>query len=1025
MLLIFTKQKRVRFGKEDVHQITKGAARFSQNPTMGSVNYDDETRSTISDHGDIGNVDFANDGPFYEYHPGNEGPIIISVPFPLVEGKPQFLAVGETTFNSITIKNTTTDAVTLWSVEIYDSKPKDSFTLSVMEPPSHGSDEEYIRSFVESFSLEDRTLQAGKTLTIWLSCKAMIKGLHTTAVHFNVDDDRIERMGFIMAEDKISRSLTSNRPYNRPRRNKPLLPRIFSPGGDNVGVKIIRGSRPAKASGRVYRYKLPEYPIPKNVRDMLESKTTPDSLIGGLSRTSYVSFFKTLLIMEEIKLEDDMRTYDMQSVVLKRKYGCLALEVPGLAERRPSLVCGDFILAKPTYQKEDMSALYKGHILRVEAEEVHLSFHDDLHSYHAEGDRYDVQFEYNRLGMRRLYQAIEAAGKLDTELLFPEFSSNSRCIETSPLVPISCKLNEEQMSSVEMILGCKGGPPYVVHGPPGTGKSVTLTEAILQLYTTRRNTRMLVCAPSNSAADNILEKLVMENAEKIRKGHMLRLNAQARSLEDIRSDYLEFCCIDEEERIFNCPIFEQLVKYRIVISTYASASLLYAEGLQAGHFTHIFLDEAAQASEPETMIPISHFYRRDTTVVLAGDPVQLGPVIFSKDAESYGLGKSYMERLCECRFYKEGDQNYVTKLVRNYRCHKKILFLPSELFYKGDLISCKEEDTLYPSTWKELLPNAEFPVLFLGVQGFDEREGNNPSWFNRIEVSEVVEIIMNLIEKGLRSQDIGVITPYRQQVLKINRALETFVKSDIKVGTVESFQGQEREVIIISTVRSTIKHNETDKRHCLGFLSNPRRFNVAITRARSLLIVIGNPHIICKDEHWNKFLWHCADNDSYKGCFLPEKEEIVDVGSEGEQYNNWNGGEQTSFDDWRANEKNNLGGDNWGEYPTQTPAAAEADNWGDYSTQTSDNWGEYPTQTSDNWGKYPTEAPSGPDNWGEDLTQGAAADNWGLDSIQGAAADNWGKDLKQIPIGGAAAADNWGEHAPTGGSTSGKDDDNW
>lgn len=448
--------------------------------------------------------------------------------------------------------------------------------------------------------------------------------------------------------------------------------------------------------------------------------------------------------------------------------------------------------------------------------------------------------------MRRLYQASEAAGKLETDFLFPEFSSIERHIETCPLVPYSCNLNEEQLSSVEMILGCKGGPPYVVHGPPGTGKSVTLTEAILQLYKTRRNSRMLVCAPSNSAADHILEKLVLQRAVEIRKDNILRLNAAARSVNDIKSEYLDFCLMNEEDMTFNCPIFEQLIRYRIIISTYTSASLLYAEGLQMGHFTHIFLDEAAQASEPETMIPISHFYRRDTVVVLAGDPVQLGPVIFSKDAESYGLGKSYMERLCDSKFYKDGNQNYVTKLVRNYRCHEHILSLPSQLFYKGELISCKEDDTLHPLTWKDILPNPEFPVLFLGVQGVDEREGNNPSWFNRIEASEVVEIIMSLIEKGIKSQDIGVITPYRQQVMKISTALENFVGPDIKVGTVESFQGQEREVIIISTVRSTIKHNETDKRHCLGFLSNPRRFNVAITRARSLLIAIGNPHIICK-----------------------------------------------------------------------------------------------------------------------------------------------------------------------------------
>nr|XP_043619142.1 probable RNA helicase SDE3 [Erigeron canadensis] len=997
---------------------------------MGSVDNDDETRSVISAVGDIGNVDFANDGSFYNYDPENEGPIFISVPFPLLENKPRFVSVGETVFDPITIKNTTTEPVTISSVEIYDSKPEKSFTLSLMEPPSPDSDQEYIKSFVESFCLEDRTLKPDRTLTIWLSCKAKSKGLHSTAVHFRLEEETIERMGFIMAEDKISRSLASNKPYNRPNRKTPLVPRIYSPGGDNAGVKFLRGSRPAKANSRPYRNKLPEYRIPKHIRDVIESKGIPDALMEGLSKKNYVPFFKTLLNVEEIKLEDDMRAYDMQSVTFKeRNNRFLTLEVPGLAERRPSLVVGDDIIVKPVSQSEHNGLLYMGYISRVESEEVHLSFHDDFRSYYPEGSLFDVQFRYNRLNMKRTYQAIEASGKLDTEFLFPEFSSKQRHIETCPLVPISCDLNEEQLNSVEMILGCKGGPPYVIHGPPGTGKSVTLTEAILQLYKTRRTSRMLVCAPSNSAADHILEKLVMQTAVEIRKDNIMRLNAPSRAISDIKSEFLEFCLIDEEEMGFSCPIFEQFVRYRIIISTYVSASLLYAEGLKTGYFTHIFLDEAAQASEPETMIPISHFYRRDTVVVLAGDHMQLGPVISSKDAESYGLGKSYMERLCESTFYNEGNQNYVTKLVRNYRCHQHILSLPSELFYEGELISCKEDDTLHPLTWKDILPNPEFPVIFLGVQGVDEREGNNPSWFNRIEASEVVEIIIDLIEKkGVKCQDIGVITPYRQQVLKISNALETFVGSEIKVGTVESFQGQEREVIIVSTVRSTIKHNETDKRHLLGFLSNPKRFNVAITRARSLLIAVGNPHIICKDDHWNKLLWHCADNDSYKGCFLPQKEEIQDVALKNENYNDsysWNGAAQTSFDDWGTNncippEGNDWDGvstpaDNWGE-----PAGSQS--WEDESTP-ANNWGE--PAGSQNWEDEPTkipiqvcagvdtsnegssEIPTGSDNWARDPCQMTPrADGSGEgSSLVATGANDWGKNSSLVAI----VADNWGE----------------
>lgn len=446
--------------------------------------------------------------------------------------------------------------------------------------------------------------------------------------------------------------------------------------------------------------------------------------------------------------------------------------------------------------------------------------------------------------MRRLYQAIEATYELETEFLFPSESFNRRLIETTPLVPISCNLNPEQMYSIKMILGCKGAPPYVIHGPPGTGKTMTLVEAILQVYTTRKDARILVCAPSNSAADHILEKLLSEKAVHIQENEIFRLNARSRPYEDITPNIIRFCFFDE--LIFKSPPLGALLLYRIIISTYMSASLLYAEGVKRGHFSHIFLDEAGQASEPETMVPISKLCKRNTVVVLAGDPLQLGPVIYSKEAETYGLGKSYLERLFESGFYHDGDENYVTKLVRNYRCHPEILYLPSTLFYNGELIACKDDVSSFVDE-ANLLPNKNFPLLFFGIQGCDEREGNNPSWFNRIEASKVTEIIRRLTASGnLKEEDIGVITPYKQQVLKLNKALESLDMTGIKVGSVEQFQGQERQVIIVSTVRSTIKHDEFDRTYCLGFLSNPRRFNVAITRAISLLVIIGNPHIISK-----------------------------------------------------------------------------------------------------------------------------------------------------------------------------------
>lgn len=808
-----------------------------------------------------------------------------------------------------------------------------------MEPPTACSDVEYVQEFMESFSLEDRMLRPDQTLTVWLSCKPKEIGLHTSAVHFNVGDDTIERLVFVLAEDKVSHSLASSRPFHRNRKKKVPAVDVFSANG------YVVGSRPTRPPTRGFRYRLASYPIPQDLREVIEKKQFPDVLEEGLRRDNYIDYFRTLLAIEEVKMEEDMRDYDMESVTMKCKGPqFLSLDVPGLAERRPSLVYGDFIFARLATADASEITPYQGYIHRVEAEEVYLKFNPEFHINHDSRNLYNVQFAFNRMGVRRLHQAIEATESLNEEILFPSGISRTRNIKAARLAPNSCVLNKEQTTAVEKILGCKGGAPYVIHGPPGTGKTRTLIEAIIQLHIMRKDARVLVCAPSNSAADHILDKLVSQQNIKMQDHEIFRLNALTRPLDDVNPSYLRFCNVEDHD--FKCPLLRDLRRYKIIISTYASACLLYAEGIKRGHFSHIFLDEAGQASEPDTMVPLSNLLSKETVAVLAGDPLQLGPIIFSKDAESYGLGTSYMERLFECQLYGDLNENYATRLVRNYRCHPVILHLPSEMFYGGELIPCKEDRTSTP-TWVDLLPNKEFPLLFIGVQGCDEREGNNPSWFNRIEASKVVEIIRDLIEnKGLKEEDIGVITPYKQQVLKIKRALENFDWANIKVGSVEQFQGQEREVIIISTVRSTIQHNDFDRIHYLGFLSNPRRFNVAATRARSLLVVIGNPHIICKDPYWNKLLWYCADNGSYKGCFLPEKLEIPqeDPGQEnhcydvGAQVNNWNC-EGAEANDWDQDQGEEVQGEE-DQYQDQD-RGGQANNWDQDEGGQSKNWNNY------------------------------------------------------------------------------------
>ncbi|ONK60474.1 uncharacterized protein A4U43_C08F18870 [Asparagus officinalis] len=825
--------------------------------TAGQNDWDDEEYSVIGEKGEVGFLDFEEEKSLHNFDPAEDGPVVISLPFPLINGKPQSALIGETSADSISIKNTTDDAIDLWSVRIYSSNPEDSFVLSLMKPPSSDADEEAVNGFMGLTTLEDRVLQPGKTLTIWLSCKPKEIGLHTSVVHFDVGE-KIERVVFLLAEDKVSQALFSSKPYSKIRSQE----RKFNYD------QYVGGYRPPRPAAQGQKFKVPQFPIPKDIREVIENKQVPDVIMEGLHNRNYAKYFSTLIVMEEISLEENMRSHDMECVTMRRRgHQFLSLEVPGLAERRPSLVYGDYIFAQIATAETQHDKPYQGYIHRVEAEEVYLKFDKSLHQNHRDDNLYNVRFTYNRTNMRRLYHAVQAAENLGPELLFPSHLQHKRVIKTSKLNPLNQYINNEQSISVEKILGCKGAPPYVIHGPPGTGKTMTLVEAVLQLYTSRRRSWILFCASSNSAADYVLEKLIANEESGFRKNDIFRLNAITRPYEDIKPDLLRFCFF--EDMVFKCPSLRDLRHYKIIISTYMSASMLYTEGIRRGNFTHIFLDEAGQASEPETMVPISNLCARETVIVLAGDPCQLGPVIYSRSAESYGLGKSYLERLFECEHYERGDNNYVTKLLRNYRCHPAILELPSSLFYHSELIACKEDNDSFDYDCLEI-PNKSFPVYFIGIQGCDEREGNNPSWFNRTEASKVVDIIMKLRRNSdLDEADIGIITPYRQQVLKLKKALESLELLDVKVGTVEQFQGQERQVIIISTVRSTIKHNDFDQMHNLGFLTNHRRFNVAVTRAKSLLIIIGNPHIISKDPYWDKLLRYCADNGSYSGCPLP------------------------------------------------------------------------------------------------------------------------------------------------------------
>uniref|UniRef100_A0A8C9A6V4 RNA helicase n=1 Tax=Prolemur simus TaxID=1328070 RepID=A0A8C9A6V4_PROSS len=613
---------------------------------------------------------------------------------------------------------------------------------------------------------------------------------------------------------------------------------------------------------------LPQYPIPDRLKKCVEQKidilTFQPLLAELLNMSNYKEKFSTLLWLEEIHAEIELKEYSMSGVTLKRNGDLLVLEVPGLAESRPSLYAGDKLILK-TQEYNGHVIEYIAYVIEIHEEDVTLKLNPEFEqAYNFEP--MDVEFTYNRTTSRRCHFALEQVVHLGVKVLFPEeiilqspqvtgnwsHSQDTRndgqstakdrktmkdetkrgrkekCVgakdlpgvvtlaaETSNLageIPtprarekefFNPMLNENQQLAVRRILSGDCRPlPYVLFGPPGTGKTVTIIEAVLQVHFALPDSRILVCAPSNSAADLVCLRL--HESKVLRPAAMVRVNATCRFEETISDAIKPYC--KEGEDIWKAS------RFRVIITTCSSAGLFYQIGVRVGHFTHVFVDEAGQASEPECLIPLGLISDVSGQIVLAGDPMQLGPVIKSRLAMAYGLNVSMLERLMSRPAYVRDENAFgacgaynpllVTKLVKNYRSHAALLALPSRLFYHRELEVCADPEVVTSLLGWEKLPKKGFPLIFHGVRGNEAREGRSPSWFNPAEAVQAMRyccLLVRSVSSQVSASDIGVITPYRKQVEKIRILLRNVDLMDIKVGSVEEFQGQEHLVIIIST----------------------------------------------------------------------------------------------------------------------------------------------------------------------------------------------------------------------------------
>ncbi|KAG7495212.1 hypothetical protein JOB18_046260 [Solea senegalensis] len=626
----------------------------------------------------------------------------------------------------------------------------------------------------------------------------------------------------------------------------------------------------------------------QSVRSLLQS---------SLEMQNYSQRFHPLLHLEELQMEVDIGKYDLHDQTMSldpRNRDLVTLNVPGVAEKRPSVFRGSCVRVSKSQDTEQPVIAYTGYIHKVELDTLKLGFSKRFLQIFRDDIKFDVEFVLHRLTLKLQHRAVDLAQKHGLgEVLFPSGPAVTRlALPKLSLFNHQLENNPEQCAAIQHIVAGSSKPaPHLVFGPPGTGKTMTLVEAIHQVSKADSSVHILACTPQNAACDELWQRLIPPMGPH----NVYRLCALNRDLSSVPRQLLTYCNWDQSKDGFVFPKKEVLMKHKVIVTTMLTAGRLVSGGIPVGHFTHVFVDEGGQAVEPECVIAVAGLLDPGKgQLVLAGDHKQLGPIIHSPLALNNGLGLSLLERLMKTNTLYEKNQDsghfdsrFVTKLLRNYRSHGAFLKIPNELFYDNELqeFADREECQAY-CKWRHL-PQEGFPLIFHGVMGKEEREHRSPSWFNVTEIDVVVDYLIKLKktqgENGLpnlHAKDIGIVAPFRKQIEKIKKALQsapglrkwTEVK-EIKVGCVEEFQGQERKIIIISTVRSSDNYVKMDKDFNIGFLSNEKRFNVAVTRARSLLIVVGNPVILSKNPTWKTFISYCVRQNGYRGIEFQDKGE--------------------------------------------------------------------------------------------------------------------------------------------------------
>lgn len=456
-------------------------------------------------------------------------------------------------------------------------------------------------------------------------------------------------------------------------------------------------------------------------------------------------------------------------------------------------------------------------------------------------------------------------------------------------LPANPRLNSIQQQAISNLLAADD--LAIVHGPPGTGKTTTLIEAIKVLLA-NGSSQLLVAAPSNAAVDVLTQKLAHENINVIRIGNPIRINEEVvshtldyqlnihplvKDRQKLRKQAAQWRDMAQKykrkfgpaERAQRKALFDsaRAVIRDIEASEMAAtdvilnkAQVITATLVGTNHpsirkrtFHTLIIDEATQALEPACWIPIL----RASKLIMAGDPQQLPPTIKSSGSVAQALMHTLMQKCMEQ--YPEA----VVSLQQQYRMHTSIMAFPSKHFYANKLYADN-------SVASQSILASDLPLQFVDTAGcgFEEKDKDS-SIYNPEEASFTVRLLIQYLGELNKSEiqdwpSVGIISPYRAQVLELNERVVASVlrtyEGTLNIHTIDSFQGQERDIICISLCRSN--PNGT-----IGFLADIRRMNVAMTRARKKLLVIGDSSTLTTHSFYRDFITFCEEHGFYQSAW--------------------------------------------------------------------------------------------------------------------------------------------------------------